>query len=87
MDRYHCSVGCEWGLPGAETPVTPDELDVLDGGDAVEGAGGDALMSGGRKSEQPILSMQDIHSLSEKHLLPVAHCGIVSIMASCDKEL
>ena len=53
----------------------------------VEGAGGDALMSGGRKSEQPILSMQDIHSLSEKHLLPVAHCGIVSIMASCDKEL
>ena len=30
--------------------------------------GGDALVWGGRKSEQPILSMQDIHSLSEKHL-------------------
>jgi hypothetical protein len=25
--------------PGAETPITPDEPDVLDAGDAVEGLG------------------------------------------------
>jgi hypothetical protein len=29
-----------WGIGGPETPVIPDEPDVLDGGDVVEGLGG-----------------------------------------------
>ena len=32
---------CCWkgAYPGVEAPITPDELDVLDGGDGVEGTG------------------------------------------------
>ena len=30
-----------WGLGGLETPITPDEPDVLDVGDGVEGLGVD----------------------------------------------
>ena len=33
-------------LPGGETTITLDEPDVLDGGDVVEGLGGDGLSSG-----------------------------------------
>ena len=34
--------------PGVKTPLTPDEPDVLDGGDRVEGVVGDGLASGCR---------------------------------------
>jgi hypothetical protein len=34
--------------PGPETPFNPDELDVLDAGDGVEGVVGDGLASGCR---------------------------------------
>ena len=34
------------GLPGGEAPDTPEEPDVLDGGDVVEGLGIDGLATG-----------------------------------------
>jgi hypothetical protein len=34
------------GLPGVETPITPDEADVLDAGDVVEGLGVGGLARG-----------------------------------------
>ena len=39
LERYIERGGSKLGLEGAETPVIPDELDVLDGGDGVEGLG------------------------------------------------
>jgi len=35
-----CAVEKAWGPEGVETPVIPDEPDMLGGGDVVEGIGG-----------------------------------------------
>lgn len=44
--QIFCHIWCEKGAyPGEETPDIPDEPDVLDGGDAVEGLGGGGLAS------------------------------------------
>jgi len=38
--RYGCEFQNKYGAyPGVETPITPDEPDVLDAGDVVEGLG------------------------------------------------
>jgi hypothetical protein len=43
-----CVVEKVWGVGGSwqETPVIPDEPDVLDGGDVVHGVGGGGLAMG-----------------------------------------
>ena len=38
-----CSTRCELGSGGIKTPDTPDEPDVLDGGDVVQGFGVEGL--------------------------------------------
>ena len=43
-----CAVEKVWGVGGVETSVIPDEPDVLDGGDVVEGVGVVGLASGCR---------------------------------------
>lgn len=59
--RPFAASGVKRGIPRVETPITPVEPDVLDGGDAVEGVGkgvgvGWAVVSGLPPSQQ-ILSV------------------------------
>ena len=51
LQKFHgqicCGIGCERGTtPGLETPITPDEPDVLDADDVVDGGGGGGLAAG-----------------------------------------